>query len=715
MKILINMRTGAMMLLLILLSGTSAWADVDDHLLSVRNVTHTTNTIEFDLYLLDADNAQPYEFAALQLGMLLNSSIYGAGVLTVSYSNIGSGLDPDQLFVNSPDVVAPLAGYDGKTLIRLMANSIPPVPPGAGSGTVISSVGNGTLLAHFTITSSVSFTPNSRAGLEFCAGNAVSPLYPTVVYSYIDGNSTALPVTPGVDAIVDGDPLLNPTLPAVFNVTGTGTYCQGGAGLPVNLSGSELNTTYDLFRDGNLVTTLPGTGSTLTFVNQTEGTYTVFATNTAGTVQMTGQAVLTAVINTVSPPTSTPTLCIGTALTAITHTTTGATGIGTATGLPAGVTAGWASNTITISGTPTASGTFNYSIPLTGGCGTVNATGAITVTPLATVSAASSTPTLCINTVLTPITHTTSGTTMMTAASGFPAGVDVGYWSSTVHITGTPTTSGTFNYTVSLTSACGPVIATGTITVTPANTAGVASSTPTLCIGTALTAITHTTTGATGIGAATGLPAGVNAGWAANTITITGTPTASGTFNYSIPLTGGCGSVSATGTITVTPANTVGAASTTPTLCINTALTPITHATTGATGIGVATGLPAGVTAALAGNTLTISGTPTASGTFNYSIPLTGGCGSVSATGTITVTPGQHRRCCFNYSDLVYQYGTYTDHTCYDRCDGHRSCNRIACRSNRVPGREHPYHQRHTNSIRYLQLQHTSDRWLRNV
>jgi hypothetical protein len=29
---------------------------------------------------------------------------------------------------------------------------------------------------------------------------------------------------------------------------------------------------------------------------------------------------------------------------------------------------------------------------------------------------------------------------------------------------------------------------------------------------------------------------------------------------------------------------------------------------------------------------LTISGTPTASGTFNYSIPLTGGCGSVNAT-----------------------------------------------------------------------------------
>src|SRR5674476_495246 len=88
----------------------------------------------------------------------------------------------------------------------------------------------------------------------------------------------------------------------------------------------------------------------------------------------------------------------------------------------------------------------------------------------------------------------------------------------------------------------------------------------------------------------------------ANTITISGTPTASGTFSYSIPLTGGCGSVNASGTITVTPANTAGAASSTPTLCINTVLTSITHATTGATGIGAATGLPAGVSATFASN-----------------------------------------------------------------------------------------------------------------
>ena len=110
------------------------------------------------------------------------------------------------------------------------------------------------------------------------------------------------------------------------------------------------------------------------------------------------------------------------------------------------------------------------------------------------------------------------------------------------------------------------------------------------------------------------------AAWINDVITISGTPTASGTFNYSIPLTGGCGTVNATGTITVTPDNTVSAASSTPTLCINTALTNITHNTTGATGIGAATGLPAGVTAAWINDVITISGTPTASGTFNYSI-----------------------------------------------------------------------------------------------
>jgi len=65
---------------------------------------------------------------------------------------------------------------------------------------------------------------------------------------------------------------------------------------------------------------------------------------------------------------------------------------------------------------------------------------------------------------------------------------------------------------------------------------------------------------------------------------------------------------------------------------------PITVATTtGATGIGVATGLPPDITATWSNNSIKIYGIPVVGGTFNYIIPLTGGCGSVNATGTISV------------------------------------------------------------------------------
>ena len=346
------------------------------------------------------------------------------------------------------------------------------------------------------------------------------------------------------------------------------------------------------------------------------------------------------------------------------------------------MSASWSGDVITISGTPTASGTFNYTIPLSGGCGSVDATGTITVTADNTAGVASSTPTLCINTALTNITHATTGATGISddgvaGANGLPGGVSASWSGNVITISGTPSASGTFNYTIPLSGGCGSVDATGTITVTADNTAGVASSTPTLCINTALTNITHATTGATGISddgvaGANGLPGGVSASWSGNVITISGTPTASGTFNYTIPLSGGCGSVDATGTITVTADNTAGVASSTPTLCINTALTNITHATTGATGIsndGVAgaNGLPGGVSASWSGNVITISGTPSASGTFNYTIPLSGGCGSVDATGTITVTADNTAGVASSTPTLCINTSINKYHACYHR------------------------------------------------
>ena len=212
-------------------------------------------------------------------------------------------------------------------------------------------------------------------------------------------------------------------------------------------------------------------------------------------------------------------MCINTVLTNITHATTGATGIGAAAGLPAGVTAAWAANVITISGTPTASGIFNYTIPLTGGCGAVNATGTITVTPNNTINRTSpvgtDAQTVCINSAITNITYATTGATGAIFA-GLPAGV-TGLWAANVvTISGTPTVAGNYNYTIILTGGCTLTITNGTITVTPDNTiiltSGAGTDNQTVCNNTAITNITYATTGATGA-TVTGLPAGVTGLW----------------------------------------------------------------------------------------------------------------------------------------------------------------------------------------------------------
>ena len=423
----------------------------------------------------------------------------------------------------------------------------------------------------------------------------------------------------------------------ITNITYSTTGATGATvtGLPAGVTGSWAANTV----------TISGTPTASGTFN-----YTVTLTGGCGTVTATGVITvnpLNTITLTSAPGTTSQTVCINTPITNITYSTTGATGA-TFSGLPAGVTGNWAAGVVTISGTPTASGTFNYTVTLTGGCGLVTASGSITVTPNNTITltsgAGSDNQTVCISTPITNITYATTGATGATV-TGLPAGVNGVYAGGVVTISGTPTVSGVFSYTVTLTGGCGTVTATGAITVNPLNTVTLTSApgtnNQTVCISTPITNITYSTTGATGA-TVTGLPAGVTGNWAAGVVTISGTPTASGTFNYTVNLTGGCGTVTASGTITVTPNNTITltspAGTDNQTVCISTPITNITYSTTGATGATV-TGLPAGVTGSWAANTVTISGTPTAAGTFNYTVNLTGGCGTVTATGTITVTP----------------------------------------------------------------------------
>jgi VCBS repeat-containing protein len=185
---------------------------------------------------------------------------------------------------------------------------------------------------------------------------------------------------------------------------------------------------------------------------------------------------------------------------------------------------------------------------------TVSASGIISLTSAATTTNQS----ICISNSIANITYSISGNATGATVQGLPPGVDGVYDAATkvLTISGTPSTAGSFNYTVTTTGSSCNAVANGVITVSSNNTisltSGVGTDVQTTCVNTAITNIIYTTTGATGA-TVSGLPAGVNGSWSANTLTISGTPSQAGSFNYTVTTEGGCGSTLASGTITVTP------------------------------------------------------------------------------------------------------------------------------------------------------------------
>ena len=245
---------------------------------------------------------------------------------------------------------------------------------------------------------------------------------------------------------------------------------------------------------------------------------------------------------TVNPPPTASCVVInavqGAAITPVTMTGSGGSGAPytfSATGLPAGLTM---SASGTISGTPTVSGTFSYTITIkdsAGNTGTVNCS--VTVNPKPTATC------IVINAIqgvaITPVTMAGSGGTggpYTFSATGLPTGLTM---SAAGTISGTPTVSGTFTYTVTVTDKDGHT-GTGTcsVTVNPAPTPlSVSCSTVTSgLINVPFNSPALTVTGGTSpytFSVATGtLPTGLTLN-AANG-SITGTPTSGGTFTLQV-------------------------------------------------------------------------------------------------------------------------------------------------------------------------------------
>lgn len=226
---------------------------------------------------------------------------------------------------------------------------------------------------------------------------------------------------------------------------------------------------------------------------------------------------------------------------------------------------GSCASTIIATGTtynPTAAGT--YFARYTNRCGSSNCS-SLTVSSTPPANTVSITPTnnpspICTNAVNASLAYTATGSPNTYSIAWSPNGYLIDIVNR--NLTGSPITlnipdnvlAGTYTGTIWVRTSAGCVSSSKTFTIQIGKAAGIASSNSTLCQNTLMTPITRTTIGTTGIGTVSGFPSGVSASWASNTITISGTPTQSGTFNYTIPLTGSCpGSDNATGTIIVSP------------------------------------------------------------------------------------------------------------------------------------------------------------------
>ncbi len=142
--------------------------------------------------------------------------------------------------------------------------------------------GNNTLLLNSTPSGGsgtyVSFAWSGPLGFTASTQNtSISPVAPA--------NSGVYNVTVTDDNGCFGSGLstvtINP-LPAVFNVTGGGSYCSGGAGVSIGLDGSESGVDYTLYFGSTIAGSASGTGSAISFGNFTAAgaTYSVSATNT---------------------------------------------------------------------------------------------------------------------------------------------------------------------------------------------------------------------------------------------------------------------------------------------------------------------------------------------------------------------------------------------------------------------------------------------------
>ncbi len=169
----------------------------------------------------------------------------------------------------------------------------------------------------FTISGTAGYCPGSSGLTVSLNGSQVGVFYqlkkngvsdgsplngtgsPLFWYNRLAGSYTvtALNATTGCSTQMSGSAVIYQfPVPATYNLTGSGSYCSGGSGLTITLSGSQTGISYQLYRN-SVPNDIPknGTGSSLNWTGKTAGSYTVVATSlsTGCSTPMSGVVLIT--------------------------------------------------------------------------------------------------------------------------------------------------------------------------------------------------------------------------------------------------------------------------------------------------------------------------------------------------------------------------------------------------------------------------------------
>jgi len=322
--------------------------------------------------------------------------------------------------------------------------------------------------------------------------------------------------------------------------------------------------------------------------------------------------------------------------------------------LPTGLTIG-AGGAIT--GTPTAAGTFNFTVLASDAFGdsqTQSYSIKINYPPVTITPAGGALPVAFTGTAYSQSLTAGggSGAGFIWTVTGLPSdGITATANGGTLLIAGSPTSPANVSFTASVKDGAGDVIGPFSYTIAVYNPISLPAANPVslpsnTTINTAYSG-TIVATGGSGSGyvwTVNGLSDGLTSSNAGGTLTISGTPTTASTVTFTVSVKDNSGSSTGPITYTITVNSVLTLPTTNPTTLPGNATTGTAYSgtvtATGGSGTGyvfTVTGLPAdGITATPNGGTLTISGTPTTTATITVTVSVKDSLGN--SAGPITYT-----------------------------------------------------------------------------